>query len=153
MSDQPDNQTDSNRRLGDDRRLRPTPLLSKFSLVGRRFQIRRDTDFLRGRYVDRSNGIHLAVILTLLIFIALDAASTLYILSHGGTEVNPFMDRALRKGVGWFLLIKLGPLPIAFFLLSVHRYFNWVRFLMYGLTGIYGALMCYHLFLLFRIHQ
>ncbi len=152
MNDQLDNEIDSNRRNSGDRRLRPTPLLSKFSLVGRRFHIRRDTDFLRGRYVDRSSGIHLALILTLLIFITLDAASTLYILSHGGTEVNPFMDRALRKGVGWFLLIKLGPLPIAFFLLSVHRYFNWVRYLMYGLAAIYGALMCYHLFLLLKIH-
>lgn len=139
------------RRTGGDRRLRPTPLFSRFSLRGRRVWIRRDTDFLKGRYVDRSTGRHLLLIVLLMLFVTLDALSTLFIIERGGSEVNPLMDATLRRGVGWFLLVKLGPLPLAFLLLSVHRYFSWVKAALGLLVFVYGALMLYHMSLLVRI--
>lgn len=142
----------SNRRDDGDRRLRPTPMFSRFTLRGRRIRIRRDLDTLRGRYIDRSTGRHLVLILILMICIFLDAASTLYILDHGGNEVNPIMESALQRGVGWFLLVKLGPLPLAFLLLSIHRYFSWVRFALIFLVLVYGTLALYHILLLTRIH-
>jgi len=141
-----------NRRARGDRRRRPTPIFSRFTLRGRRARIRRAADLVRGRYVDRSTGAHLALILLLLIFIVLDAASTLYILERGGREVNPLMDSALRRGIGWFLLIKLGPLPLAFLLLSIHRYFRWVRVALGAMVAVYGGLALYHLSLLAKIH-
>lgn len=141
----------SERRDIGERRRRPTPMFSRFTLRGRRTRIRRDTDMLRGRYIDRSTGRHLALILLLMIFITLDAMSTLYILDNGGTEVNPLMERALQRGVGWFLMIKLGPLPIAFLLLSIHRYFVWVKSALILLVVIYGTLALYHLSLLTKI--
>ncbi len=140
-----------NRRLGGDRRLEPTSLLSGYTLRGRRTRIRRDTDLLRGRYVDRSSGQHLLLILLLLLFISVDAFSTLFILEHGGEELNPLMVRTLERGVGWFLVVKLGPLPLAFLLLSVHRYFSWVRVALGSLAAIYGGLMLYHLYTLAKI--
>jgi hypothetical protein len=139
------------RRTRDDRRQVPTPLISRFTLRGRRSLIRRDLDLLRGRYVDRSSGGYLAVILTLVILVVIDAGSTLYIVSHGGRELNPLMDKALRRGVGWFLLLKFTPLPVAFLLLSIHRYFRWVRAGLGFLVAVYGMLAMYHLFLLGRI--
>jgi hypothetical protein len=142
-----------NRTGPDDRRQDPTPVLSRFTLRGRRALIRREPDLARGRYVDRSSGSHLALILILLVLIFLDTSSTLYILEHGGRELNPLMDSALRRGVGWFLLVKLGPLPLAFLLLSIHRYFRWVRATLGLLLIVYGVLATYHLYLLARILQ
>ena len=142
----------SNSRDAGDRRQRPTPMFSRFTLRGRRTNIRRDTDGLRGRYIDRSTGRHLVLILILMICIFLDAASTLYILDHGGNEVNPIMASALQRGVGWFLMVKLGPLPLAFLLLSIHRYFSWVRYALIFLVLVYGTLALYHISLLARIH-
>jgi hypothetical protein len=140
-----------NRRRVFDRRGRPTPMFSRFTLRGRRTRIRRDTDLLRGRYIDRSTGRHLLLILILMLCITLDAMSTLYILDNGGNEVNPIMESALQRGVGWFLMIKLVPLPIAFLLLSIHRYFTWVRWALVALVLIYGSLAMYHLVLLARL--
>lgn len=143
---------DDQRQLAD-RRQDPTPAISRYSLRGRRARIRREFDLLRGRYVDRSSGAHLALILTLLILVTVDTASTLFILEHGGQELNPLMDEALRRGVGWFLLFKLGPLPAAFLLLSIHRYFRWVRATLGVLVAVYGGLAVYHLYLLGRVVQ
>ncbi|HOX24593.1 MAG TPA: DUF5658 family protein [Candidatus Krumholzibacteria bacterium] len=140
------------RRAPADRRRVPTPIFSRFTLRGHRARIRRRADFARGRYVDRSTGGHLGSILLLLIFIVLDAASTLYILERGGSEVNPLMANALDRGVGWFLLIKLAPLPVAFLLLSIHRYFRWVRAALILLVVVYGVLAIHHLALLAKIH-
>ena len=139
------------RRRADDRRLIPTPALSRFTLRGRRAEIRRKLDILRGRYVDRSSGGHLALIVWLLILIAVDTGSTLIILAYGGRELNPLMDSVLRQGLGWFLLCKFGPLPVAFLMLSIHRYFRWVRATLIALTVVYGVLALYHLYLLAKI--
>jgi hypothetical protein len=141
----------SRRRRGD-RRRRPTPMFSRFTLRGRRTHIRRDGDLRRGRYVDRSTGRHLLLIVLLMVFITLDAMSTLYILDRGGSEENPLVENVLQRGVGWFLTIKLLPLPLAFLLLSIHRYFGWVRWALLGLLLVYGSLALYHLWLLARIH-
>lgn len=131
--------------------MRPTAMFSRHSLRGQRVRIRRDTDFLRGRYVDRSTGRHLLLILVMLLFVTLDAMSTLVIMDQGGTELNPLMNATLQRGVGWFLLVKLGPLPLAFVLLSVHRYFRWVRLALGLLVAIYGVLMLWHVSLLVKI--
>ncbi len=147
----PQDGPDPTRRRHPDRRLEPTPVISRFTLRGRRSLIRRELDLLRGRYVDRSSGGHLALILVLLILVSVDAGSTLYILEHGGRELNPLMDKALRRGVGWFLLLKFGPLPLAFLLLSIHRYFRWVRATLGFLVVVYGVLAMYHLYLLGKI--
>lgn len=131
--------------------MRPTPMLSAYTLRGRRTRVRRDTDFLRGRYVDRSTGRHLLLLVLLMLFVTLDAMSTLYILENGGTEANPLMETTLERGVGWFLMVKLGPLPLAFTLFSVHRYFGWVKVGLTLLVVVYGGLMLYHFWILVRI--
>lgn len=147
----PDPVRSVSRRTGGDRRMRPTPMLSAFSLRGRRARIRRDTDLLRGRYVDRSTGRHLMFILLLMLFVSLDTMSTLWILEQGGTEENPLMANTLERGVGWFLVVKLGPLPLAFMLFSVHRYFTWIKVGLAFMVVVYGGLMLYHFYILLRV--
>lgn len=144
-------ETDRSSRQGPDRRQQPTPWLSRFSLRGRRKQIRRDDDLVRGRYVDRADGPYLWGVLTLVFLVMLDATSTLFILSRGGSEANPLMRHMLERGTPWFLLVKFGPLPLAFLLLSVARYFGWVRWVLALLLLVYGALAAYHVRLLVAI--
>jgi hypothetical protein len=149
---QPTSAIPRNRRRASDRRRRATPLLSRHTLRGRRTRIRRDADLARGRYVDRSSGVHLLMIVLLVLLISVDTFSTLYILEQeGGSELNPLMVRTLERGVGWFVLVKLGPLPLAYALLSVHRYFSWVRVALGVLVAVYGVLTVYHASLLWRI--
>jgi hypothetical protein len=140
----------SRRDRGDRRRL-PTPCLSRFTLRGNRRRIRRAEDLARGRYVDRADGPYLGGIVTLVALIVLDAVSTLFILSRGGTEENPLMASLLARGTGRFLLVKIGPLPIAFLLLSVARYFGWTRWALTAMILVYGALAAYHVHLLMKI--
>jgi len=143
-------QPEPRQRIGD-RRCHPTPWLSRFSLWGRRWHIRRLEDLADRPYVDRAVGGYLASILTLVALIVVDSTSTLFILSRGGTEENPLMRSLLERGTGWFLLVKLGPLPIAFLLLSVVSYFGWVRWGLAALLIVYGGLAAFHLSLLMRI--
>jgi len=147
-----DNDIDTDgRRLTGDRRAFPTPWISRFTLRGQRHRIRRREDLARGRFVDRATGMFLAGVVTMVLFVALDATSTLYILRHGGTEKNPLMATLIERGTGWFLLVKLGPLPFAYLLLSVARYFGWIKWALITLLLVYGALALYHLQLLLRI--
>ncbi len=96
-------------------------------------------------------GGYLGGIVALITLIILDSLSTLFIVSRGGTEENPLMQTLLERGPGWFLFVKLGPLPVAFLLLSIARYFGWVRWGLAALLIVYGALATYHLVLLARI--
>lgn len=150
-SQQPNDLAAGQRRLATDRRRFPTPWLSRFTLRGQRRRIRRDEDLLRGRYVDRADGPYLKGILILVVLVALDTLSTLFIISRGGTEANPLMRSLLERGTPWFLLVKLAPLPIAFVLLSVARHFGWVRWMMVLLLVVYGLLAGLHLRLLVTI--
>ncbi len=146
----PDPDTDDVRH-GSDRRDQPTPWLSRYTLWGRRLRIRRENDLERGRYVDRAQGPYLGAVILLVVLVLVDAVSTLFILAHGGTEENPLMQSILERGRGWFLAVKLLPLPLAYLLLSVARYVGWVRWGMRILLAVYGALAAYHLVLLSRI--
>jgi hypothetical protein len=143
-------QLEQRQRNGNRRRF-PTPWLSRFSLRGRRRRIRRQEELANRPYVDRADGGYLGSIVTLVALIVLDSASTLFILSRGGTEANPLMQSLLERGPGWFLLVKLGLLPIAFLLLSIARYFGWVRWGLAALLLVYGGLAAYHIHLLTRI--
>ncbi len=148
---QPDHIAADGRRGPGDRRRFPTPWLSRFTLRGNRRRIRRQDDLRRGRYVDRADGPYLGGIVALVVLIVLDAVSTLFILSRGGTEENPLMASLIARGSAWFLLVKLGPLPVAFLLLSVARYFGWTRWALTTMVLVYGVLAGYHVYLLLQI--
>jgi hypothetical protein len=135
-----------------DRRRRPTPLFSRYTMWGRRTRVRRDDDGDDRRYVDRASGGFLALVVALVVLVSFDAFSTLHIVRSGGGEDNPLMDWVLRRSVPLFLAIKLLPLPVAFVLVSIHRYFNWVRIGLSVAVAIYGVLALYHLYGLSQIH-
>jgi hypothetical protein len=142
----------SPRRAGEDRRQRPTPMVSRYTLFGRRRRNRRDTDPGSHYYVDWIEGPYLRALVWVCIFIVLDSLSTLYIISRGGSEANPLMRWILERGTFVFLASKLATAIVGFFLLAVHRFFPIARALVILLLSAYGILVLYHMLLLSRIH-
>ncbi|MFH1144809.1 MAG: DUF5658 family protein [Candidatus Eisenbacteria bacterium] len=133
---------------GGDRRGRPTPMLSRYTILGRRKGNRRTTDPQACYYVDRSSGIFQVAILAMLAFIVADTTSTLFILSRGGSEANPLMRWLLDMGTNWFVSIKVGSGLLGFVILAVHCKFATARWLVLVLVAVYLVLALYHVYLL-----
>jgi hypothetical protein len=135
-------------RIGPDRRCRPTPLLSRYSVYGgRRASIRRTTD-LAAVYVDRLGmGISLILLFTFL-FHCLDAVFTLSHLARGGKELNPFMDYLLRIGPGAFVIGKLSLAGVGLCFLGLHKNFPLVKAGIAALFLLYAGVIGYHVFLI-----
>lgn len=139
-------------RRGPDRRKRPTPMFSRYTFFGRRRRNRRVTDPQQRYYIDWINGPYLVALLLVITFIAIDTLSTLYILRVGGSEANPVMRSVLSWGPFWFAFVKVASAVIAFLLLAVHRFFPIARFMVTILLSVYGAIVVFHVFLLWQMH-
>ncbi|MBM3318454.1 MAG: hypothetical protein FJY75_11440 [Candidatus Eisenbacteria bacterium] len=127
-------------------------MLSRYTLVGRRRRNRRETDPQSHYYIDWIQGPYLWALVAVVAFIAADALSTLHIISKGGSEANPLMRWMLDRGTLWFLGAKALTALVGFLLLAVHRFFPISRPLVALLFLAYGALVLYHVYLLFKIH-
>jgi hypothetical protein len=135
-------------REGGDRRKKPTPLFSRYTLRGRRRENRRASDPRSGYYIDWVVGNYRTAIFAVGAFILLDAAATLEILSRGGTEANPLMAKLLGHSVWAFLAVKIAGAFVAVLVLAVHRHFPHIRGLGALLLAAYGGIALYHLLLL-----
>ena len=136
------NQTD--RRLGPDRRRRPTPILSRYWLRGRRGLHRRMVDH-ESFYVDRYRPREWAIVLGILGLSIADLVLTLLYLKVGGREANPLMEMALENGDGTFVAVKLFTTIIGLFVLLLHIRFRRVRPLLSAVLVLYVAVVLYHL--------
>ncbi len=138
------------RRNLPDRRKRPTPMLSRYTLVGRRKGFRR-TEEGRNAYVDRYEAGLMAAFVAIVGLSLLDALFTLLYLQRGGTELNPFMRSAIDLGVVPFVLIKCGLTFLGIAFLCLHKNFRFVKPLIGGVLGVYTALLGYHIYLAFWV--
>ena len=135
-----------------DRRQRPTPIFSRYTLFGRRKGNRRTADPRANYFVDTVRGIYLQALILVVLMILTDVVSTLHILRMGGGEANPLMRWLLELGTFWFIFVKVTMALGAAVLLVVHRRFRVATILTPVLLTVYVALACYHGVLLFRIH-
>ena len=103
MSSFADNSRKSERRCGFDRRKGKMSIFCKHWLIGRREAIRRQEDRQKSYRMDRHSFKILAAILLIILLSILDATLTLFLISHGATEINPVMAYFLDYG------------PLAFF--------------------------------------
>ncbi len=138
-----------NRRAFVDRRSRPTPALSRYSLVGRRHSVRRETD-PQNVYMDRVGWKLGGVLLSILMFHVLDAFFTLAHIARGGNEVNPIMDYFLQIGPAPFVAVKLGLASLGLLFLGLHARWPLVRQGIAGLFVLYAGVVGYHFFLIWR---
>ena len=134
------------RRQGPDRRRRPTPLFSRYTLFGRRRDFRRDGEAANA-YVDRYSPAMMAALVLIVGLCVLDALFTLLYIQRGGSELNPVMAAAIEVGVVPFLAVKNGLTILGILFLCVHKNFRFVRPLIAGVLLLYVALLAYHLYL------
>jgi hypothetical protein len=95
-----------NQRSGDDRRRPGLPRLRYLILGGRRRAVRRSSDTRRIFLLDRYSPKLFATMMGIIALSLLDAALTLYLVSHGASEVNPVMNYFLQKGPTAFMAAK-----------------------------------------------
>jgi len=76
-----------------------------------------------------------------------DAGATLFILSQGGTEVNPVMAYAIEVSPWFFVSIKIILFGLAIYLIAKRapHHLKWILFL-------YGALAMWHCYLMRKIY-
>ncbi len=135
------------RRTGD-RRRRPTPLLSRYTLFGGRRLGDRRGGGAAGSYVDRySPGLAVSLV-AVGVLCALDAVFTLLYLQKNGTEANPIMDALIHAtGARTFVVVKCLVTNVGLVVLCAHKNFPLVRAVIGGLLAVYSALFVYHIYL------
>ena len=136
------------RRIGIDRRSRPTPILSRYWLRGRRRGGRRD-DESENIYVDRYTLVETLLVGGVLILSTLDMLFTIAHLNHGGTEANPIMAWFLDVGGhAAFIAVKLLSTFVGLFVLLVHVKFRRVRGLLAMAFLLYLGIFVFHMYLM-----
>jgi len=131
-------------RNGPDRRRRPTPMLSRYWLRGRRRAGRRDGE-VRNVYVDRCSRGEAALVVALLVLALVDGAWTLAHLGRGVSEANPLMAWAWSTGgSAGFAALKVGVTVSAVLFLLLHARFRLTRALLPVAIAGYAALMGVH---------
>ena len=140
-----------NRRRGPaDRRRHPTPLLSRYTLFGRRRANRRRSDPRENYYVDLYGSRLFAALLLLVALSLLDAVFTyLHVVRGGAWELNPVMAVLLAKGPQVFFPYKFALTAASIFILCLHKNFRLVRPVITLLVFVYALLLVYHVGILY----
>jgi len=130
-----------------DRRSRPTPRFSRFTISGgRRVDVRREFE-RDGTYVDRYGSVLLGVVLWVSLMNIGDSFFTIRHLQHGGIELNPIAQQLLRSGKAGFVLWKGVLIGLALMVLVLHKNFSLARMGLWVSAGGYTVLCLYHLYL------
>ena len=127
-----------------DRRVSPTPMVSRYLFIGRRRSGRRDGETERV-YVDRPGPWAVTAFALVTGLSVLDAFLTLDLLSRGGKEANPVMLAALSLGNGPFVFLKTGVTVLGAGFLSLHKNWPLGRVCLWIAVGFYAALTAWHL--------
>jgi hypothetical protein len=139
------------KRTLNDRRQKPTPLVSRYTFLGRRKAIRRKSEQGQGSYVDRYSSSLLTLLVLIVGLNILDALFTMMILDSKGVEVNPVVRAVIDLHGEKFWIWKFGVVSFCLVLLCLHSTFKWIRGVIIVLSSIYLAVVIYQLFLL--LHQ
>jgi hypothetical protein len=131
-----------------DRRKTPTPILSRYTIVGHRRTFRRREDQEKGGYIDRyGHGLFLWVLLFFVLNI-FDAAFTRIILHYGGHEANPFIHWLIATCGDHFITWKLVIISGSIIILCLHSKFRITKPVFYFSTVIYSVVVIYQILLI-----
>ncbi|MCX6357479.1 MAG: DUF5658 family protein [Candidatus Aureabacteria bacterium] len=134
---------------GGDRRKRPTPFLSRYTLIGRRRGHRREADGLANYYADRLRPQIWFFFWLIVALSVIDSVFTLYHLSHGYIEANPLLRLSLFFGTKAFVIIKYLLTLIGVLTICLHQYFRCIYLVIAVIIIFYLFLDFYHFYLLF----
>lgn len=127
-----------------DRRTMPTPMLSRYTLYGRRSSFRRREDQLRGGYVDRY-GLTLFIFLILIAGLnVLDALFTIIILESGGLEVNPLVRWAIDTYGDRAWELKIALVSCGAIMLCLHSRFRMAKVYIIVAAVLYSGVVVYY---------
>jgi len=144
-----DKKTESTDRRDLDRRLKPTPIFSRYWLFGRRRNGRRDAES-ENIYVDNYSKTEWFLVLGVLVLSVLDMVFTIVHLNAGGTEANPVMAWTLEwGGHGLFKAVKLATTLLGLVVLLVHVRFRKVKSLLTFAFLLYAGIFVFHMYLAF----
>ncbi len=135
---------------GPDRRLAPTPRLSRYTLWGGRRQQPRRGEEREGSFVDVYGRRLFLLVLWIALMNVGDSFFTLVHLQAGGVELNPVAKMLLTTGRWNFVFVKSILIALALIVLAVHKNFHLARIGLWTAAGTYTCLVAYHL-LLFRL--
>jgi hypothetical protein len=138
----------SNKRILNDRRQRPTPVLSRFILRGRRKDFRRKEDRERGGYVDLYGSGLLFLIVLIAGLNILDALLTMMILEDGGLEMNPIVHSVIQIYGDRFWIWKFAMVSVSLILLCLHNKFRLATPAMLGISAVYMTVVSFQIFLI-----
>ena len=136
------------KRVLQDRRKRPTPALSRFSLWGQRMSFRREEDKKRGGYVGRySSGLLFLLILVVGLNV-LDVLFTMMILDNGGWEINPVVRSVIEVYGDGFWAWKFAIVSVPLILLCLHSKFRMVLTTILGISVFTTIVVLYQIYLM-----
>jgi hypothetical protein len=138
--------SETRRRILRDRRKKPTPALSSYSLFGRRQDFRRDLDKEKAGYVDRYSSKLLFFLVLILGLNVLDILFTMMILDHKGWELNPVVRSVMTLHEELFWIWKFGIVSTCLALLCLHSKFRSVNKIIVGLSIAYLLNILYQVF-------
>lgn len=137
------------RRRCADRRSRPTPMWSRRAFFGGRRRTVRRVEEREGAFVD-VHGHRLFLLVSAIVALnLLDAWFTLLFLSHGGRELNPFVQIVLDlEGHPWpFLWLKTFGIGVACTFLVLTKNFRPARLGLWFVFWGYLLLLGWHIYL------
>jgi hypothetical protein len=137
-----------NQRTIQDRRNKPTPILSRYTLSGRRHSFRRRGDRQRGGYVDRYGQMLFCCLLLIAGLNVLDALFTIMILESGGTEVNPLVRWAIDSFGHHAWSLKFVVVTCGAILLCLHCHFRMAKVSIIFIAALFSGVVIYQLLLL-----
>lgn len=139
---------ESERRVLKNRRIRPTPLLSRFTFSGRRRTFRRKADRQGGGYIDRYSSELFFFLILIAGLNVLDALFTMTILDFGGWEINPVVASVISLYGDKFWVWKFAVVSVSLVLLCLHSKFRVVKAVILGITVIYIGIVLHELALI-----
>ena len=111
----------SEKRSGNERRVRKLPMLKYIFLPGRRHKTRRHEDSSKFFFIDRYNSKLFAAIVLILLLSIFDALLTLYLIEDGFLEINPVMAFFLEFGPFAFMGAKYFLTTIGVVILLIYK--------------------------------
>jgi hypothetical protein len=137
-------------RLDPDRRKCPTPILSRFTIMGgKRKTIRREKDKKKHLFVDLYSTRLMIAVLLLFCLSCLDAFLTLALINKGIVyEANPVMAYFLGYGILPFAFTKFAITASAIAVLCLFKNVNLTRISMPLAIKLYVAVIIYEFYLI-----
>lgn len=141
------------RRNFNDRRKRPTPILSRHTFLGgQRKSMRRKDDKGNHIFVDVYSTRLMIILLSLLIFSYVDAFLTLSLIKAGiVTEANPVLSFYLELDTSYFILNKTLLTAVSLVILCLHKNFLITKIGLPFATITYISVITYQIYIM-RIH-